>query len=458
MRKLLLVIFSLLALPLVYIGALHLLPDEELSPLAAAWLKSDGAVLDKEENSYYLIWGIEAPVGVSMREYGEARVEKIVQVDSESLQHDLGDDDYYQPDGFDNGAQIDTEGMARLCELGEENCLDAYHSDAEFLFSQGDNALLLERYTVLSSLQHYQGIESMGINTPFPPFYRLISAQRLRHVSIASRYLKGERNEALEELAADLRFVRMLMAEADSLIVRMVAIRMMANDLHLYSQLLDKQDAAAVVQAIQAITPLSESERDCFKMFRGEFRFQAGAIAQLTYLSMSEVVGVEGGALSYLDGIFPINSNRILNATQTHFAKTIELGRLPPSQIKARLEQVTEELFMTPGLWNYLSDPVTSVLLSMAASDYASYLQHHHDLDGLIRLVRLKGLITEKSVSTEELDTFISTSSYASAYLQEEAPVRWDPEQQTLYFTPVNEASGYNLNYIFLNRMNSNEQ
>ena len=452
MRKLLIVIVSLLALPLVYIGVLHLLPDEELSPQAAAWLENDGVVPNKEENSHYLLLGIEAPAGSSIREYGEARIEKIVQVESEGLQHDLYDDELYLPDGFDHDAQIEAVGMGGLCELSEGNCLDAYHSDVEVLLTQGDNALLLERYRELSSLQHYQSVAPIGLYTPFPRYHLLIGAQRLRLASIGSLFLDGGRSEALDELAADLRYARMLMVEADTLIVRMVAIKMMANDLHLYSQLLDQADGGAVIQAVAAIAPLSESERDFVGIFSGEFRFQASLFGQMVDIPMGELTGSGEWALDYLLGLLPIRQNRMLNIVHAHSAKVIELSGLPPSRLEARFEQVTEELIMTPGPGDYLYDPVGSVLLGIAVSDYSDYLLQHHNLDGLIRLVRLKGIIRAESVPAEGLDKYIAASAYASAYLQEDIPIRWDPEEQTLHYTPVNETGNQYINRIFLNR------
>ena len=175
MRKFLIVIASLPLLLLVYIAVLNLLPDEQLSPQAAAWLTSDRPLPTKEQNSYYLIWGLAAPVGVSMREYGEARVDKIVQADSEKPVDGIYGDERYLPDGFDPSANIEATGISDLCDLSEMYCLDSYKAGLESLLSQDDNALLLERYRALISLPHYQSITPAGIRTPFPSYSLLIA-------------------------------------------------------------------------------------------------------------------------------------------------------------------------------------------------------------------------------------------------------------------------------------------
>lgn len=456
MRKLLIVIALLPLLLLSYIGIINLLPDEELSSGAAAWLASDSTVPPKEENSHYLLWGLEAPADVSMWEYGEAVVENIVQ--SDAPPSDFSNYESYLPDGFDNGARINTVGMGMLCELSQDYCLDVYRSGVDALLAQGDNALLLERYREMSALQHYHSVEPMDAYT-IPPFSPLTDGQRLRHVYIASRYLNGERAAALGELASDLRFSRMLMAEADTLIVRMVAIKMVASDLYLYSQLMEQPDAGAVLQTVAELAPLSREERDIEMLLQGELRFTANAFSQLE----DEQIGLfgEGGVLSYLEGMLPVRQSRLINLNYAYFKKMAELSELPPSQVEARYNSATEELFSEPGVLDYLYDPITSVLLGIAIPDLSHYVLRHHDLNGLIRLVKLKGEIIGKSVPVEDLESYITASPYASAYLQEMAAIRWNSEQQTLSYTPANrdDSDYFNLSQLHMgqNRVNGGE-
>ena len=46
-------------------------------------------------------------------------------------------------------------------------------------------------------------------------------------------------------------------------------MKMVAEDLHLYSQFIGLDDAGAVLVAIKAVTPLSKDERDFSRVLKG---------------------------------------------------------------------------------------------------------------------------------------------------------------------------------------------
>lgn len=440
---------SIVAIPfilLLYVVVLHLLPDEALSPGAAAWLQLERVAVPKEQNSHYLILGMEAPAGVDSREYGEARVERIVTVERERPRREDENQDHYLPDGYAQEVQIERATLNNLCNPVEEYCIERYRSGADALFAQGDNALLLARYRVLRGLAHYQTIEPVGLYTPFPRLALLTDAQRLQHVAIVKRFLEGERAAALEELANDLRFSRMLMAEADTLLMRMISIRMVANVWHIYSQLLEVPDAGDVLAAIEAIPSLSDAERDFELVLAGEFRFDAQATESLE----TQLLEIEGGPVKKLFlSLIPVRKNRMLNRLYLYLNDLASHDALSPSQIAARNSEGADRRFLESGVWDYLVDPVTSIVMLFTVPNYSPYLLRHRALDGLLRVLKLKAAIRAMNVPAAGLDAFIIASPFASAYPDEVAPIRWDAGANALSYTAVGEGSSRYLSRVY---------
>ena len=416
----------------LYVGVLNVLPDKALSPSATAWLQHDGEAVPIGQNSHYLLWGLNAPAGVSMREYGEAVVEAMVQAGDKIYLSDIDADESYFPEAYDRSMEIHAVGLGDWCKPSERFCLDEYGSSAAKRLLQGDNALLLERYRKMSKLQYYHKIEPLGVNS-IPYYSPLANGQRLRHLAIASQFLNGKHDKALDELAADLHFSRMLLREADTLILKMVAIRLVTNCLHLYGQLLEQPDVDSVVRVIADIAPLTEAERNFEKVFRGELRFQQSAIKH-----SSDDVAWEGGDLfdRFLYGLMPIRGNHFLNISHGYMQSLLELHPLPPTQFKIAQAKRAAEY---PGIRESLYSPLNAILLSISMPMYSSYLLKTNDLGGLIRMVKLKGEIIANDVPVESLDAYIATSPYASAYSQESVPVRWSREKHTLCFSPVDD-------------------
>lgn len=431
MRKSLKIILSLAALILLYIAALHLLPDPQLRPETSAWLEHHRRTLPEEQNAYYFVLGLEAPPGRSMLEFGKKHLAGSVENEDASCNANRNSEE----DDLANRKKIRSEGISQLCPPGEQSCLAIFQQHFDSLLEKGDNALLLTRYVTLSTKPHYYAVEPYSIDSSLPYYSLLINGQRLHHIQAVSRYLEGEQREALVELQNDLTFSRLLIEEADILITRLIAVKMAENTLQIYSQLLELKDAEDVVSAVKEVSPLSKDEYSLLQVFRGELQFQKSILEMLEHEPSDELEYLSGLLFS---GVFPLRRNRMLNISQSRMARYHDMTNLGPSLIKKKSQEIEALEDYSTNLWEYLYDPLNAAYFSSTWPQFDHYIVRHHDLDGLIRLVKLKALIKEQHIPSTEVNSFIASSPYASAYADEMNPIRWNPEEHSLYFTSAN--------------------
>ncbi|MDH5784716.1 MAG: hypothetical protein OEZ16_03805 [Chromatiales bacterium] len=438
MRILLKVVLFILLLPIIYLVVINLLPDEELSAGAKEWLKPEPITVPKDQNSYYLLWGLDAPVGVDMREYGEARVARIGEVEASGA----GAASDYMPAGYKESDLIKTKGVMELCSPINELCLERYQRDGMKVLQEGVNPLLLDRYRQLIAQPHYQRVSPHGLYTPIVPLGVLRASHRLHLMALVSRYQQGNRAETLEQLAQLMRFNRMLITKSDILIDRMIALTLLGDTLHTYSQLLESElPSDKLRKEIDEISELNPDETSFESVLRGELRFMANSLDTALKGDDSDF------AEMVARGSLPINHNRIINRAYQNHRRVSAMVSSPPSEILQKSAEIRAEVMVDH--WGYLRDPLTSFLIDIGSADLSQYILKHKDLNALIRLLKLKAQIKKEGVSKENIDAFIASSPYASAYPDEMAPVRWEPGEQALIFGSAMGEKANKRNRIF---------
>lgn len=424
MRQFLKIVLFILLLPVIYLVVINLLPDEELSAGAKEWLKPEPITVPKEQNSYYLLWGLDAPVGVDMWEYGEARVARIIAVESSGGSADAD----YMPSGYDENDLIKAKGIMDSCSPVQKLCLDIYQNNVMRLLDEGNNRLLLERYRELIAQSYYQRVSPHGLYTPIPPLAVLRASHRLYLITLMTRYQQSEVTYVLQQLSQLLSFNRTMLRKSDILIDRMMALALLADTLHAYSQLLElEQPHAELITVIGEINELTKDERSFDRVMRGELQFMQQTFDSALARSVND--GIAGRVVSL---IFPLNKNRMINKAHEEYRDVVALESLPPTSVVQESERLMRESM--PDGWDYIGDPLTSIILAIRAPDISYYLLRHYDLNAIMRLIKLKALIKKEGVSKENIDAFIATSPYASAYPEEMAPVRWEAGEEALIF------------------------
>lgn len=406
-RKLIAVFLTIFILFIAYLGTLHLLPEDTLSPAASAWLQTEAPSVPAEQNAYLHILGIDAPATSSMLDYGTARAEGRVET---------------------SAPRTRASDMEGLCEPAEAACLQSDYNRIDTLLGNSDNALLLQRYHRLIGLAHYQVTAPLDTDSPLPHYPTLFAAQRLLHMAAVTDYIQGRRRQALALLDEDLHFARMLVVQADSLITRMMGLQLLANAMQGYSQLLEHEDAEAVIAAVEQIAELSPGELNLEGPLRGELQFQSNSLD-----SIESALRDKGNPGSYIANMLPIRRDRLLNISHSLLERDSKRLAQAPSVI-AR-QRRSETASAQPGLLDHLYDPLYSIYFSKLQPDLTRHLIRHHDTNGVIRLVKLKAMLVAARPQEGAIEAFIAASPYASGYAMEAAPVRFDRATETLSYT-----------------------
>ena len=140
------------------------------------------------------------------------------------------------------------------------------------------NPILLERYLGLLQYPKYANPAPGGIGFLIPPFTEIQRAKLALWAKAILQAQDGRTTEALGLLQKDVRFWRMLSAQADSLLTRMIAVAMLHMQYELLSQMiayfpgLVAQDRDTLLQMAR---PFSAPELSFRNALAGELRVTA---------------------------------------------------------------------------------------------------------------------------------------------------------------------------------------
>ncbi|MCP4701627.1 MAG: hypothetical protein GY862_32920 [Gammaproteobacteria bacterium] len=410
---------------------LLLWPDQELDPIAAAWLEPKQPAFPVEQNSFFSLLGFHAPADTDPHARGMARAEAWTQ--AASAYRDSGAEPDYDAveQAFPNEPFPEDAGLENLCKVTEQACLDWYTEHAAEVASLSQTyALWLERYLALYQKPHYHNQTLPYVQTPVPRFSTALKIQELRHAQLGAAYAAGEAKAALNGLTEDFAYARALLTEGDDLIAKMAALKMVANAVHLYSQFLD--DASpALFQTVAELAPLSAAERDMQEVMRYEFQGIAILyLAQARQNAFAETpLGEDAPSKPWYQN-FVFKPHATINIGIPAYAQAAEFGKLSPA---ALLESSLTSGKNMPW-WNWGYNPLGAILQSIAIPSYTDYALRLQALDGLLNLLKLKAKFRAEGGQTADLAEFLKARGAAYPGLFADQPVQWNAQRKVLFY------------------------
>jgi len=116
------------------------------------------------------------------------------------------------------------------------------------------NRVLLDRYGVLINMDQYSHSLKLDINAPFISYGDLTAIQQLNNLSIIDEFIRSNQQEAIRRIQQSISFSRLMMVQSVLLLDKMVATRVLDNDLKAYSVLLDHTPDDVVVLNFFVVT------------------------------------------------------------------------------------------------------------------------------------------------------------------------------------------------------------
>jgi hypothetical protein len=437
-------------LALVALGALLSLGDERLDPEVATLLEAPSLPSPAENGYFALLAGIDVAEGEDPSAVGEA----LAKAYESALQAHRGQGPFeVEPYPAEKRIPID-DAAGSLCQVERDPCLPIYVEQAAALSRLiAEHATPLGRYRDLDRYREFVTATTASLSSPLPSVGSLLATHRLLEAAIGVGFMAGDEAPAVLELVRDLHFQRRLMAGADNLLLKMVALSLFARDVHLYAQMLDVEgfDPSGYPALGAALAPLDEAERSLRKALESELRGSARLFLEdlpgANLFTEAGDPGPDAGGPSFAARIvnaIAYKPNATLNRSFAQLLGTAaDLGALPPAELARRWHEVksASEAGRRSGLrpmlahfFNWPFNPVGNILVSIAAPEHQRYVARFHDIDGLLRLAELKRLIRTQRIPADGIDAFLRRQGPELADPYTGDPMRYDASRAVLHF------------------------
>jgi hypothetical protein len=425
----------------VLLVALINLHDEDLTPEAKKLAQFHPAPVPDHQNAFLALAGFDAPEGSDPIVVGA----KIVSDHREAARRD--------PTGVaraDATANVSSTepGDGRLRFLGDRStlcdpigkpCLQSLGNDAERLRTLlSANAELIRRYLALQKLPAFANTSLPDPLQPMPAG-GWGDARRLLVTQAALDAQSGQADRALEFLAADMALWRRVLASGSGMIEEMIAVRMLASDVALLSELiaLPSFDAARYQAALRTLlAPLTPDERNAAPMLDREYAMSSKMLSEIHSQSMRSEDN------SWLDSVWArllFKKNASLNEFAGFFTELGNLARQPPTEYAGLRDKLLngQATLSEPGVtWAY--NPVGKLLARIAVPPYPEYIARVFDLAAYVQLVRAQLEVRLASLDSDKVPTFLAGASASTLNPYDNKPFAWDSGSRSLTFVPMN--------------------
>ena len=425
---------------LLLVGLVNL-RDEELTPEAQALAEFQRPPLPEGQNAYLALVGFDAPMGVDPIAAG---IQVVTEHEVSSVTDPLG---AKRVERIANaGAWPVRDGHLKfvgdtstMCDPISKPCLQPSPTDAKQLRAMAEaNKQLIARYL---DLQHMTGYANTSVPDPLQPMpsggWRQTRNLLLTQASLDG--LSGKEDQALAFLAADLAFWRRVLGTDSQMIDEMIAVRVLASDLALLSELIatpsfDVREHMA--QLRRMLAPLTPAERNAGRMFKREFASWARLI----------VVNHEGATRSEDNDWANRYASRLLwkksaslNDAARFFTLLQTLGSHPPADFsRLRRELEIASKMSGPGIaWTY--NPIGKMLVRIGVPAYPDFVARVFDLAAYVQLVRAQLEVRLAALPSESVPAFLASAGPEARNAYSDQPFNWDAANRMLSFEPMSQ-------------------
>lgn len=364
-RKIYSVIFlsMLLILGLVF----YLLNDETMDWQVQNYLQRV-QITQKDNPAYFYLLGIGAAEWVAPEAKGG------------SLYHDFLRWDSVQPDAYSTSATVfeitqdlPMPDTTELCLLDKVACYRQLFNepiDAQLL--NDHYATLLDRYQSFLRMQGYQTL-LVGLRAPIPKFAYVLKANDILLVRAIHTAKKGKVDQALQQVQHNMVLLRQKLAQADTLIEKMIYTELVSRNLDTMSLIIKTFHYDGIVR----VASLNADEMDFSKVAAYEFLLTARILDEMAGDSDSSW-GCEDSPICWLKRKFYFKPNSVLNLRYKSLQQLIKLSQKGSINFAQYVVQKNKPVFS-----------IRAWLVDMTDDEkvYHEYLQRVFSLDAKILML-----------------------------------------------------------------------
>lgn len=407
--------------------------DAPLSQEAEAWFGSERTQTVKpEENMYYLAVGFGVPGSMDpvvegkrwTDEYNKALVEWMA-----------GDDIYIVQAPELEESSIFSTIKNSLLDFDVENRSEKLLAQSDEFFDLYEECgFLHRRYKRFSGYTQLETPLTPAAGVDFPTFTKLIRYDRLVHDYLLLSYKIGRDSEALGLLDSGIRHSRVVLREADYMLLKLVGNVRVGRKLQLVDLMLDEGDRPSyeLYEFVKAIPPLTAEERSLRKAlkYEGWISFNTNQATQNMSLEGGEPIAYFKQVLRRLT----LKPNRTANLRVESYSNISDRTELPGKEYyKRRNDPFVEIPFI---------ERVVNLVGSMQAElgpAYMEYADAGFDLDGKIMLLKAKADILYNGISMNDVPGFLEKNKdkYYNVFTGDK--LTWKPETGQIMYEGYNQ-------------------
>jgi len=335
------------------------------------------------------------------------------------------------------------DGSGVPCQETVGDCLPVLRRNAEVVRAlAAKNAVRMKRYRELYAYPGYSDRLPKTLDFE-PPDVHMVPEHGLALCEIGVAALSGQPRTALQGLVVDTFHWRKVAGGTTSLVTKVVALRHLERNYYMLSEILRlyRLSPELVRSAEPILQPLTQQERGFELPLRGELAQYAHFFRN--FRSARPAAPLFGLEPAWLDGPI-IAAFYKPNATVRRLIRRYEQLIALANTESTAFMQAAGFLSTTDPEWtslwraHYLYNPIGKTMLALSAMPSIAYAQKiaiAHDLDGLIRLVRIQyGAIQERRRDGAIAEL---AATFSSPYADE--PIQYAMDSQTLSFIGVKD-------------------
>lgn len=402
--------------------------DETLDPGAAAILNAPPKVR-AEDNAYFYVVGLRAPMNRAPSEFGQQCVSRLTAI-SKSRKETIALFRSGKTGCSSQEKTLEWKDVSTIaCEQQKEGCFSHYQKQGEAIKRLAEqNKTLLQRYEQLLAMEQFEDApytNYVTIGLQFDLIKELYSA-----ISVI-KLQEGNIGEFVQRTSSEARFARMVLHGNSNFTSKLIASYMLNRAAHLTSDAVRVYPALAHEHAMALLSisqPLTVAERS----------LESARVADLRLLNSGWIVDAANEESSFFDRAlfhFTFKYNATINRAYQNLSGWRDLSQLPTEQYlasgKAALARLTRTGYS--GYVNMIYNPVGKYLLGLSNPTYGEYPRRIIDIAGQLRLVSLQIQIAAQKIPESEIPAFLKNADPAFRDPYTGQPMLWD-KTRGIYF------------------------
>ncbi len=404
-----------------------------------------------QQNAYLYLLGFEAADDQSPIELGRKRIEWLHWALGQPWSESLQEPEYSRRLVRDDQQPLFVDSLVEACRNNNGQCAVRLLANEARLHEWLKSAQpLLQRYQALIVLPAMYEPLPFDMRSSLPSYRPVLQGQQLLLVHAWQLHRQGASQQARQLLESDLRFWRMALAEADTLISRLIAVSAVRQHL-LWSVQMFRGQPSGWKPELWSL-PLSAEERNWGRVLAGEMAFMKGLLQQMKRGELDWVATIESDNslqnLAYRLGAPLLLPQRSLNDQAQLLQSQQSLFDLPYSELASAQERSRnlERSFVPQGIGVAELRNLAGHLLRMQGgdNDMTEYYLRVSDLEGLRRAALL--LVEMRDLKLDPQQAMIHTRSSPLRDPYRDQPFAWE-EQQGLRYQGLSKEEPYLLVY-----------